>query len=229
MNISNLINDLKVLPCLSLFTKKDLALIEEDLEIKNIKKNEIIFSESEPVKDIFILKDGSVKLFKTSSDGRELVIRIMREGDYFCCAAALSSEKYFVNASAIEDSTIVTLPLTVFKKKLLGKVDPLTMKLIKVLCNRIRHLSSVIEEITFMNVEHRIANLLLKFAEECDKVDEFELDLTHQEIASMVGTVREVVSRIMSRFRKEGIILDSNGRGFKISKQRLLDRFSNIQ
>lgn len=66
-----IIEELKVLPCLSLFTEKDLELIGEGLEIKDIKKNDIIFSESAPVRDIFIVKSGSVKLFKTSSDGRK--------------------------------------------------------------------------------------------------------------------------------------------------------------
>ncbi len=225
----SIVKELKVLPCLSLLTEEDLERIGNGLEIKNIKKNDVIFSEAEPVRDIFIVKKGSVKLYKTSSDGRELIIRIMKEGDYFCCAAALSGERYFVSASAIEDSVVVTLSLHLFKKRLFGNIDPLTMKLIKGLCNRIRYLSSVVEELTFMNVEQRIGNLLFRFAEECGGGDEVELSLTHQEIASMVGTVREVVSRVMSRFKKEGIILDSNVKGFRVSKERLLEMLSRIE
>ncbi|MFN3739757.1 MAG: Crp/Fnr family transcriptional regulator [Thermodesulfovibrionales bacterium] len=223
------IAELKVLPCLSLLTEEDLKLIGEGLEIKNIKKNDTIFSESQPVRDIFIVKNGSVKLYKTSSDGRELIIRIMQKGDYFCCAAALSGERYFVSASAIEDSVVVTLPLHLFKRRIFGNIDPLTMKFIKGLCNRIRYLSSVVEELTFMNVEQRVGNLLLSFAEECGKGDEVELSLTHQDIASMVGSVREVVSRVMSKFKKEGIILESNVKGFRVSKQRLVEMLSSIE
>lgn len=226
---SSIIKELKVLPSFSLFTEKDLELFGEGLEIKNIKKNDIIFSESEPVRDIFIVKSGSVKLFKTSSDGRELIIRVMKEGDCFCCAAALSGERYFVSASAIEDSIVVTFPVHLFKKRLLGNIDPLTMKLIKGLCNMIRYLSSLVEELTFMNVEQRVGNLLLRFAEEYGKGDEVELSLTHQEIASMVGTVREVVSRVMSKFKKEGIILDGNVKGFRVSKQKLVEMLSRIE
>lgn len=152
----------------------------------------------------------------------------MKEGDYFCCAAALSGERYFVSASAIEDSIVVTFPVHLFKRRFFGNMDPLTMKLIKGLCNRIRYLSSVIEELTFMNVEQRIGNLLFRFAVECGKGDEVELSLTHQEIASMVGTVKEVVSRVMSIFKKEGIIIESSVRGFRLSKRRLLDILDNL-
>ncbi len=158
---SPFIEDLKVLPCLAQFTEKELEIIGEGLEVKRLKKDESIFYESEPVRDIFIVKDGSVKLYKSSPDGRELVIRVMREGDYFCCAAALSGERYFVNAIANEDSIIITLPVSLFKKRLFGSLDPITMKLIKGLCGRIRYLSCIIENLTFLNVEQRFGHFFI--------------------------------------------------------------------
>lgn len=145
----------------------------------------------------------------------------MREGDYFCCAAAFSSERYFVNAVANEDSTIITIPIISFKNRLFSKIDPLLMKLIKGLCNRIRYLSCIVEDLTFMNVEQRVGHLLLRISHELSGEDEIELNLTHQEIASMVGTVREVVSRVMSKLKREGVIIESTVRGFRISKKKL--------
>jgi len=215
------IEDLKVLPCLAQFTEKELEIIGEGLEVKTLKKNNPVFYESEPVRDIFIVKDGSVKLYKSSPDGKELVIRVMKEGDHFCCAAALSGERYFVNAIANEDATIITLPVSLFKKRLFASIDPLTMKLIKGLCGRIRYLSCIVEDLTFLNVEQRVGHFLLMVSHETSADDEVELSLTHQEIAGMVGTVREVVSRVMSKLKKEGVILKSTVKGFRISKNRL--------
>lgn len=97
------------------------------------------------------------------------------------------------------------------------------VKIISSLCSRVRYLSDLVENITFKDVEERISLCLLKLIEEKETDKSIvNLSITHQELASMTGTVREVVSRIMARLRKEGVIVESTAKGFRIDKTKLL-------
>ncbi len=222
MNITNVITDLKLLPCLSGLKDDDLGLIEKMARVRRFKKNEVIFEETEKANFFFIITSGSVKLYKASSSGKELLIKIMKQGDYFCCAP-LYCGIYPVSAMAIEESNIIMIPSAEFKELISGGLSTMGLKIISSLCSRIRYLSDIIENITFKDVEERIVLSLFKLAEEKEDIgDIVNLKITHQELAAMTGTVREVVSRCMSRLKREGVILESTAQGLKVKKSRLL-------
>jgi CRP/FNR family transcriptional regulator len=114
------------------------------------------------------------------------------------------------------------VPADSFKKMLNSNVNPIGLKIISGLCMKIKYLSKLVEDLTFKDVEQRIILTLLRIAEEKASEESIvALTVTHQDIASMTGTVREVVSRTMARFKKEGVIASSSARGFKIDKDRL--------
>jgi len=217
------VEEIRVLPCLSLFEDDEVDCLKEWIEVRSCKKDEVLFSEQEPVRYVFIVRAGRIKLFKSSSDGKELVIRIMRAGDYFCCASVLSDGKHLVNGIAMEESEVLMIPSEFFKNRLFEGVNPVVKRIIKGLCGRIRYLSQLVEDITFMNVEGRILHLLDRVAKDSfeDGSDEVTLSFTHQDIAAMTGTVREVVSRVMSKLKKENVIVKSTLRGFTVNIKRL--------
>jgi CRP/FNR family transcriptional regulator len=220
--ISEINRALKVLPCLSGLKVEELAIIEGKAKLKRFPKNEVIFLESDTVKFFFVVRTGAIKLFKTSKEGRELMIKRMGPGDYFCCAPLYTGGKSFVNAVAIEDSVVVMIPADRFKEMLVSSVSEMGLRIITGLCKRIKYLSNLVEELTFKDVEQRIILALLRLAEEkLPEENVVVLTVTHQDIASMTGTVREIVSRTMARFKKEGVIADSSARGFKVDKDRL--------
>ncbi len=225
MNLtSDVIHDLRKLPCLSGLDREDIAIIEQKVEIKNIAQNQTLFTESDPVRFFFVVRKGTIKLFKSSTEGRELVIRMMRPGDYFCCVPVLNKCKSLVNAVAVEDSTLIAIPEDYFKKVLFGNMGDFGKKLVAGLCGRIRYLSNLVEDLTFRDVEQRVITALLRLAEEKSPEEDIVLlKLTHQDIASITGTVREVVSRTMSKLKKEDIIIETGIRGFKIDKRKLND------
>jgi CRP/FNR family transcriptional regulator len=221
-SVSEINHDLRILPCLSGLGDDDLAIIGRRAELKRITRNDVLFSESDPVRFFFVLRTGAVKLFKTSKDGRELIIRTMKPGDYFCCAPLFDGERSLANAVAVEDSTLIVIPSDKFKEMLCGSVGEIGLKVIVSLCAKIKHLSSLVEDLTFKDVEHRVLMTLLSLSEErSPKENVVALSVSHHDIASMTGTVREVVSRVMSRLKKEGIITESSIRSFKIDKERL--------
>lgn len=214
---------LRVLPCLSALGEDDLAIISEKAYLKRFFKDQSIFTESDSMSFFFIVRSGIVKIFKTSGEGREIVVRIMRQNDFSCCAPLYLNRKYFMNAKALEDSELVMIPADYFKEILHERVGGLGLRIITGLCNRIKSLTNLIENLTFKDVQQRVLLTLLRLAEEKSSDDDIvTLTITHQDIASMTGTVREVVSRTMSRLKKEKVIVESNVSGFTIDKSKLL-------
>jgi CRP/FNR family transcriptional regulator len=222
-SISEINRDLKILPCLSVLGDEHLSYISEKAFAKRFARNEAIFVESDSMKFFFVVRSGAIKLFKTSKEGREIVVKIIGPGEFSCCAPLYTDdERFFMNAVAIEDSVIVMVPADSFKKMLNSNVNPIGLKIISGLCMKIKYLSKLVEDLTFKDVEQRIILTLLRIAEEKASEESIvALTVTHQDIASMTGTVREVVSRTMARFKKEGVIASSSARGFKIDKDRL--------
>lgn len=217
------LDELRVIPCLSSLREQDLSVITEISTVRNIPKNSMLFLEAEPVESFFIVRSGAIRLFKSSEEGRELTVRVMKEGDYFCCAPIYGSGKYYVNAVTLEDSVLITIPADDFKRLFMGGMSEIGMKMIASLCARIRFLSNLVEDLTFKDVEQRVVVALLRLAEE--KMGEgnlVTLSLTHQDIASLIGTVREVVSRVMLKLKREKIIVESSIKGFTIDKARLI-------
>jgi CRP/FNR family transcriptional regulator len=96
------------------------------------------------------------------------------------------------------------------------------MRIIDGLCQRVQYLSNLLENVSFNDVEQRVIGVLLRLAEEQSSENNIvPLSINHRDIASMTGTVREVVSRTILRLKKEGIIRDSNKKGFKIDREKL--------
>lgn len=227
--ISEIISDLRTLPCLANLKEDELSIIGEQAHIRKFLKNDILFRESDPINFIFVVKTGHIKLFKTSPDGRELTIKIMGPREYFCCAPVYLNRTYSVSAVALEDSILAVIPAGDFKELINASVSEMGLRIITGLCHKIKYLSNLIENLTFKDVEQRVMMSLLRLAEEKSPRNNIvSLSITHQDIASMVGSVREVVSRTMSRLKKEGIIVDSNIKGFRIDKERLSRLISNL-
>jgi CRP/FNR family transcriptional regulator len=220
-NHEEIINGLRILPCLASLDDGLIAAIAKIAFLKKASKNEVIFEEAEQVKFFFAVKKGAIKLYKTSLDGRELAIRIIRDNDFFCCAPVYAGGGYFVNAQALEDSNLIAIPSDGFKEMLCSEMGEIGLGMLSSLCIRLKSLSNLLEDVTFRDVEHRIMLALLRMAEEKSKENTVSLSLTHHDIASITGSVRVVVSRTMSRLKKQGIILMSSHRGFVLDKDKL--------
>ncbi|MBF0337394.1 MAG: Crp/Fnr family transcriptional regulator [Nitrospirae bacterium] len=217
-------NSLQCLPCLAAFSADELSSIESKAVRKNCCRNDYLFWEGDEIRFVFVVESGHIKLFKTSEEGREIVIRIMRAGDYFCCAPIYADRKNMVNAIALEDTSLVLIPTESFHENIYAGLTPMGTRVLSTICDRVKHLSGIIESLTFKDVVKRVLMILLNAANDKDPDSNIvTLSLTHQEMASMIGTVREVVSRTMSRLRKQNIVLDSTSREFKVNKQLIIE------
>jgi len=219
---------LKLIPCLSTLNPEYLKKLEQKASIRLIRKKGIIFSEADSVRAFFIVRSGLVKLFKISEEGRELLIAMMKKGDHFCFAPMFLGKEFTVNAQAVEDSEILMMEADVFKSIIDHETGTLGKKMISALCRKVEHLSRMIEDLAFNDIEQRISRSILKMIVAGSQTDNMvTLKISHRDIASITGTVREVVSRVIKKLKENGIVVDTGVRYMKVNRTRLISFLEN--
>jgi CRP/FNR family transcriptional regulator len=164
----------------------------------------VLFWEGEPCAGIFLLVEGSVKIFKTSISGREMMLALENAPATVAELPLFDGGPYPASVRAVAPVTAYFINKNDFQQVCRHFPD-VALKVLAVVGRRLRHLVAVVESITFGSVTQRLAKLLLDLRQAAGR-DELELAFTHQELASRLGTVREVVSRNLARFRAEGLI-----------------------
>ncbi len=168
-------------------------------EKKAVRGDTIVF-EGEPAEALYFVTAGVVKVFKTSADGKEQILRIIRPGDSFNDVPVLLGGVSLASAAAM--SAVV---LHGIKKKdletILKENPQAALNVINVLSLRIQELVGLIEDLSFRHVNSRVAKILLENAGNSERPR-----LTQQEMAAMIGTAREMVGRSFRNLEEEGAI-----------------------
>jgi CRP/FNR family transcriptional regulator len=151
-----------------------------------------------------VLALGSVKFVKSSPSGREFVVAVESAPSCGAEIPVFDAGPYPASVTAIHDEVADHITTRDFQQVCRQHVE-VPLKVLAVVGRRLRHLVSIIEGVTFGSVRQRLARTLLEFGEQAGR-DSFLLPVTHQELASRLGTVREVVSRNLSRFQAEGLL-----------------------
>ncbi len=186
--------------------------------VVDFKKEEDVFLEGQNPLGMFVVVDGAVKVYKFNPEGREQVLTVEKPIGMVAELPLLDALPYPASAIALEDSRLLLVPKEHFEQ-VLKRHPQLALTIIRNISQRLRHLVMLIEEISFLEVPQRLARYLLS---EADARVEFEIAHTNTEIASRIGTVRELVSRNLSRFAKEGII-ELDGKKVRIVKREKLE------
>ncbi len=217
----HIIAKLRNLHCLSLLQEKSLLRIAEVTSERLVFRDEVLFEEGENVGYLYMVCTGRVKLFKVSPEGRELIIRIAGPGDLFGCESLFREDRFLMSAVALEESEIILMPAEIFKEVFISETGPAGLKLLESLSTCIQQLIGLVDDLAFKDVELRILDRLYNLSCDSSVSETVTIRLTHQDIASMVGTVREVVSRTMSKLKRKGVVVDSTVRGFRVHRERL--------
>jgi CRP-like cAMP-binding protein len=179
------------------------ALAQRAVE-RRFAPDEMLFWEGEPCAGIFLIVQGSVKIFKTSPGGREMMLALEAAPSSVAELPLFDGGPYPASVRAVEPVVSLFINKNDFQQ-VCRQYPDVALKVLAVVGRRLRHLVGVVESMTFGSVTQRLARLLLDASRQAG-ADEFDLPLTHQELASRLGTVREVVSRNLARFRAEGLI-----------------------
>jgi len=153
---------------------------------------------------MFLIVQGTVKIFRTSPAGREVMLSIESAPTTVAELPLFDGGPYPASVRVVEPVVTLFINKNDFKQVCRQHPD-VALKVLAVVGRRLRQLVGLVEAITFGSVTQRLARLLLDAANTA-AAESFNLPVTHQEIASRLGTVREVVSRNLARFRAQGLI-----------------------
>lgn len=193
---------LKSTPYFSGLSSTELESISKLVFEKSYERGEILLLEGETAEALYFVASGAVKVFKTSAEGKEQILTIIRPGETF-------NEVPIFNGDLNPASAQAMVPVLLYGIRkndlevILRKYPQVALNVIKVMANRLRHLVSLVEDLSFRRVIGRVARILLENAGDGAVP---RPRLTQRDMAAMAGTAREVVSRSLKTLEEDGVI-----------------------
>ena len=193
---------LKSIPYFSALGLAELESIRKLVFEKTADRGEMVSLEGEPVDNLYFVASGVVKVFKTSTEGKEQILSIVRPGESLNDVPIFDGGPNPVSAQAMGPVLLYGIKKNDIEA-ILRDHPQVALNVIKVLTRRVRHLVSLVEDLSFKHVIGRVAKILLEhIGEDIGRGPR----LTQQEMAAMAGTAREVVGRSLKALEEEGAI-----------------------
>jgi CRP/FNR family transcriptional regulator len=172
--------------------------------LREFRPGELLFEEGDPCIGICVLARGCVRIFKTSSTGRQILLAAESAPSSLAEIPLFDGGPYPASVAASSEVTALTLRKEDFQA-VCHEYPDLAIRVLAKVGTRLRQLVGLVEQVTFGNVRQRLAQTLLEFHRQAG-TSSFTLPETHEKLALRLGTVREVVSRNLSRFQAEGLL-----------------------
>lgn len=220
----------KVLSQFSLFRELNDAEMDKIVEIsitREWKKGSHVFMQDDPLENVYFINSGRIKIYKSDINGREQIVAIAKKGDMFPHVGFFRKGGYPAFSEVIEDAILIVVPIDHFEKVLIDNPE-LCIKVFKVLGEKIVDLQDRLEEKILNNTYEQIIKLLVRLAKThgqkyTDDSYLLKAEFTNKDLANMIGTTRETVSRTLTKLKKEKLIeVDSVG-NIIIEPDKLLD------
>ena len=194
---------IKSIPYFSGLSPAELDSLKGLIFETTAERGEFILLESEPAAALYFVVSGVVKVFKTSADGREQILQIVRPGESFNDAPVFDGGPNPASAQAM--GPVVLYGINNSDMGAILRTHPqVALNVIHVLSQKLRHLVSLVEDLSFKHVTARLAKILLEYAG--DGVGSAKPRLTQQEMAAMAGTAREMIGRSLKELEDKKII-----------------------
>jgi CRP/FNR family transcriptional regulator, dissimilatory nitrate respiration regulator len=191
------------------FNTGEIDLLHASTTVKRVHKGEHIFSEGIDATAFFIIVSGKLKIFKISPEGKEQTIHIHAEGDLVAEAAIFDSMVYPASCIALEDSTLIRISKDGFTG--LVKTHPeLALKMMSGYSKRLRLFVAKIEELSLKDIKSRLAGYLIGNSSRENGVTLCRLVYSKKELASVLGTVPETLSRALAFLKQKKLIIEKN-------------------
>jgi CRP/FNR family transcriptional regulator len=197
--------------------ENQLKEIEQIAVEKHFNKGDVIFSEGDDGIGFFLVSSGLIKIFKVSSEGKEQILHIFGPGEPFGEVPVFSGQQFPASAEAITDTSLLFFLRTAFVN-LISYNTSLALNMLAVLSLRLRQFTVQIENLSLKEVPGRLAAYLIYVADEQGGKDSISLDISKGQLASLLGTIPETLSRIFTRMNSQNLI------EVKDRTIRLLDR-----
>ncbi|WP_199249137.1 Crp/Fnr family transcriptional regulator [[Phormidium] sp. ETS-05] len=185
-------------------------------------KNETIFWEGDEGSGFFIVISGRVKVFKATPAGKEQILQLFSTAEHFAEVAAFDGEPFPASAAAVENSEVLFFPRSAFLS-LLQQHPSLAVNMLAIFARHLRRLARVIEDLALRDVPQRLAVYLLYLQERQGGAIEVELDITKGQLAALLGTIPETLSRGFAKLSQTGAIAVDGSKIRVLESDRLRD------
>lgn len=205
---------LKKVPLFSVLSDSELRDLAAIGSTRRIRRDELIFLQGDPGQHFFIILEGKVKIFLQDARGREVILVVLGREDFFGEMSLFDGKARSASAQAQQETRVYSIGHQDFNR-FLERAPKVSLKMLRFLSERLRNADAQIENLALLSVKGRLARLLAdwgaKEGKAVDGLTVFRLPMPKTEIAQMLGTSRETVSRMMSELKDEGVIeLDGN-------------------
>jgi CRP/FNR family transcriptional regulator, polysaccharide utilization system transcription regulator len=186
---------------------EELKKLSNDRRIKTFKKKEMIFSEGSSPNFLYFLSKGKIKTFKSHEYGKEFITNLYKEGDFFGYIALLEDLSFVENAEALEDSEVLLIPKEDFYALIYNNASVMK-KFIKMLSDNILEKENQLVDLAYSSVRKRVANALVTLYDRYNEKpnEKFNISISREDLANIVGTATESLIRTLSDFKEEKLI-----------------------
>jgi len=189
---------------------------------RSYRKGQMVFAEGDPGNGFYVVQSGRIKVFKISPEGKEQILHMFGPGDSFGEVAVFTGKGFPAFAAAEAPSSLFFFPRDAFVA--LVRRDPsLALNMLAILSQRLQKFTGLIEDLSLREVPARLAAHLLYLSEKDPGAGKIRLDISKGQLASLLGTIPETLSRIMNRMGRQGLIRTERNHLTILDRQGLQD------
>ena len=203
--MSKILDLISHIPLFNGLPPDQLEALTEIAVSKHFPKGQIIFSEGDEAGGFYVVVDGIVKIFKLSVEGKEYILHIFKSGEPFGEVPVFAGEHFPAHAQAIAESRLLYFPRDAFVD-LIKQIPSLALNMLATLSARLRQFTIKVEHLSLKEVPGRLAAYLLYLSDEIGEQHSVDLSISKQQLASLLGTIPETLSRILAKMAKDGFI-----------------------
>ncbi|MBT8369763.1 MAG: Crp/Fnr family transcriptional regulator [Desulfobacterales bacterium] len=196
---------ISTIPLFNGLPEDQIAAIKQITIEKQVNKGQIIFSEGDQGKGFFVVAEGRVKVFKVSTEGKEQILHIFDRGQPFGEVPVFEGQRFPANAQAIEKTRVLFFPRAAIVN-LIAANPSLALNMLAVMSKKLRQFAVQIENLSLKEMPARLASYLIYLAEEQAQDEVVTLKISKGQLASLLGTIPETLSRIFAKLSGQNLI-----------------------
>ena len=220
--MENILNIISAIPLFNGLPDDQLSAIREIAVEKQFNKGQTIFSEGDETKGFFVVVDGRVKIYKVSSEGKEQILHIFEAGQSFGEVTVFTGQQLPANAQTLAKSRLLLFPRNAFVG-LVTANPSLALSLLAIMSKKLRQFADQIENLSLKEIPARLASYLIYLAQEQGSEDTVTLNVSKGQLASLLGTIPETLSRIFAKLSGQNLIRVEGPRITLLDRQGIED------
>jgi CRP/FNR family transcriptional regulator, nitrogen oxide reductase regulator len=216
--MSDRTSQLNLISSLDLFLGLDVPALEvvlSEARELSFEEDSFVFYQDDPAERIYVLKSGRIKLYQIADDGQQVLMRVMTPGMMFAAISLVEGAVYPVSAEAAQPSQVIYWSQATMLR-LIDRFPPMAINALKILAGHVREFQNRYRELATERVERRLARTVLRLVSQTGRKTAegvlLDLPLTRQDLAEMTGTTLYTVSRILSQWESQDLVLASRER-----------------